>query len=97
MAADFHASSGTFTAEKAVEKMFGVAMLADYEFTAEKAVEKRRWRRGMRPPRFTAEKAVEKQQQRSCRQLCAYSTRSRTPFRSDGGQHSTVMADAVPG
>ena len=28
--------------------------------------------------------------------LSAYSTPSRTPFRSDGGQHSTVMADAVP-
>jgi len=27
---------------------------------------------------------------------CAYSTRSRTPFRSDGGQHSAVMADTVP-
>lgn len=27
----------------------------------------------------------------------AYSTRSRTPFRSDGGQHYAVMADAVPG
>jgi hypothetical protein len=26
----------------------------------------------------------------------AYSTPSRTPFRSDGGQHSTVMADTVP-
>ena len=26
----------------------------------------------------------------------AYSTRSRTPFRSDGGQHSAVMADTVP-
>jgi transposase len=28
--------------------------------------------------------------------LRAYSTPSRTPFRSDGGQHSTVMADTVP-
>ena len=28
--------------------------------------------------------------------IVAYSTRSRTPFRSDGGQHSTVMADTVP-
>jgi hypothetical protein len=28
--------------------------------------------------------------------LVAYSTPSRTPFRSDGGQHSTVMADTVP-
>jgi putative transposase len=28
--------------------------------------------------------------------LCAYSTPSRTPFRSDGGQHSAVMADTVP-
>jgi hypothetical protein len=28
--------------------------------------------------------------------LNAYSTPSRTPFRSDGGQHSAVMADAVP-
>lgn len=27
----------------------------------------------------------------------AYSARSRTPFRCDGGQHSTVMADTVPG
>lgn len=27
---------------------------------------------------------------------CAYSARSRTPFRADGGQHSTVMADTVP-
>ena len=26
----------------------------------------------------------------------AYSTPSRTPFRSDGGRHSTVMADTVP-
>ncbi|MBI3348133.1 MAG: phage integrase N-terminal SAM-like domain-containing protein [Burkholderiales bacterium] len=26
----------------------------------------------------------------------AYSTRSRTPFRCDGGQHSAVMADTVP-
>jgi hypothetical protein len=26
----------------------------------------------------------------------AYSTRSRTPFRADGGQHSAVMADTVP-
>ena len=26
----------------------------------------------------------------------AYSTPSRTPFRSDDGQHSTVMADTVP-
>ena len=26
----------------------------------------------------------------------AYSTRSRTPFRCDGGQHSTVIADTVP-
>jgi DNA repair protein RadC len=26
----------------------------------------------------------------------AYSTPSRTPFRCDGGQHSAVMADAVP-
>ena len=26
----------------------------------------------------------------------AYSTSSRTPFRSDGGQQSTVMADTVP-
>lgn len=26
----------------------------------------------------------------------AYSTPSRTPIRSDGGQHSTVMADSVP-
>jgi hypothetical protein len=26
----------------------------------------------------------------------AYSTRSRTPFRSDGGRHSAVMADTVP-
>ena len=26
----------------------------------------------------------------------AYSTPSRTPFRSDGGQHSTLMADGVP-
>ncbi len=30
------------------------------------------------------------------RWLIAYSTPSRTPFRSDGGQHSTVMADTVP-
>ena len=30
------------------------------------------------------------------RPLLAYSTPSRTPFRSDGGQHSTVMADTVP-
>lgn len=29
--------------------------------------------------------------------LAAYSTPSRTPFRCDGGQHSAVMADAVPG
>jgi hypothetical protein len=28
--------------------------------------------------------------------LDAYSARSRTPFRCDGGQHSTVMADTVP-
>ena len=28
--------------------------------------------------------------------LRAYSARSRTPFRCDGGQHSAVMADAVP-
>ena len=28
--------------------------------------------------------------------LGAYSARSRTPFRSDGGQHSAVMADTVP-
>lgn len=27
----------------------------------------------------------------------AYSARSRTPFRSDGGQHCAVMADTVPG
>ena len=27
----------------------------------------------------------------------AYSARSRTPFRCDGGQHSMVMADTVPG
>jgi hypothetical protein len=27
----------------------------------------------------------------------AYSARSRTPFRCDGGQHSAVMADTVPG
>ena len=27
----------------------------------------------------------------------AYSTPSRTPFRCDGGQHSAVMADSVPG
>lgn len=27
----------------------------------------------------------------------AYSTRSRTPFRAEGGQHYAVMADAVPG
>jgi hypothetical protein len=26
----------------------------------------------------------------------AYSARSRTPFRCDGGQHSTVIADTVP-
>ena len=26
----------------------------------------------------------------------AYSARSRTPFRCDGGQHSAVMADSVP-
>jgi hypothetical protein len=26
----------------------------------------------------------------------AYSARSRTPFRSDGGQHSAVIADTVP-
>ena len=26
----------------------------------------------------------------------AYSARSRTPFRCDGGQHSAVMADTVP-
>jgi hypothetical protein len=28
--------------------------------------------------------------------LPAYSARSRTPFRCDGGQHSAVMADTVP-
>ena len=28
--------------------------------------------------------------------LVAYSARSRTPFRADGGQHSAVMADTVP-
>jgi transposase-like protein len=28
--------------------------------------------------------------------LRAYSTPSRTPFHSDGGQHSAVMADTVP-
>jgi hypothetical protein len=30
------------------------------------------------------------------RLLAAYSTPSRTPFHSDGGQHSAVMADTVP-
>lgn len=28
--------------------------------------------------------------------LSAYSMRWRTPYRSDGGQHSTVIADGVP-
>jgi hypothetical protein len=28
--------------------------------------------------------------------FAAYSTPSRTPFHSDGGQHSAVMADTVP-
>jgi hypothetical protein len=31
-----------------------------------------------------------------CAFIGAYSTPSRTPFRSDGGLHSTVMADTVP-
>jgi retron-type reverse transcriptase len=31
------------------------------------------------------------------RPLGAYSTPSRTPFHSDGGQHSAVMADTVTG
>lgn len=28
--------------------------------------------------------------------LYAYSARTRTPFRCDGGQHSAVMADTIP-
>ncbi len=38
-----------------------------------------------------------KQQVRISVIVTAYSTRSRTPFRSDGGQQSAVMADTVPG
>jgi hypothetical protein len=34
--------------------------------------------------------------QREIERVTAYSTPSRTPFHSDGGQHSAVMADTVP-